>query len=56
VLAVGPRKQSRLRRLAAAWMTVNRGRARFAEIRFDVIGVSFDGRRCVGYEHIRDAF
>src|SRR3954447_23668458 len=36
VLAVGPRKQSRLRRLAAAWMASNRSRARYGEIRFDV--------------------
>jgi putative endonuclease len=57
VLAVGPRKQSRLRRLAAAWMTANRGGARFGEIRFDVIGVSF-GRpgEAPGIEHLENAF
>ncbi len=57
VLAVGPRKQSRLRRLAGAWMAANRSRARFREIRFDAIGVSF-GRpdEAPGIEHLENAF
>lgn len=57
VLAVGPQKQRRLRRLASAWlMTRRQGRA-FDELRFDVVGITFapDGS-LARYEHIRDAF
>jgi len=57
VLAVGPRKQSRLRRLAGAWMAANRSRAGFREIRFDVIGVSFGlPDEAPGIEHLENAF
>jgi putative endonuclease len=59
VLAVGPRKQLRIRRLAAAWMMERRGGTpRYAEIRFDAIGVAFDprGDRAVELEHIEGAF
>jgi putative endonuclease len=58
VLAVGPRKQLRIRRLAAAWMAERRGSLpRFAEIRFDAVGVLFDHRgRVADLEHLRDAF
>jgi putative endonuclease len=59
VLAVGPRKRRRVRHLATAWMADRRGGGlpRFAEIRFDAVGVSFgaDGR-LAGIEHIRAAF
>jgi putative endonuclease len=57
VLAVGPRKQLRIRRLAAAWMALNRGAVAYGEIRFDVIGVSFgaDGE-APELEHLRAAF
>jgi putative endonuclease len=56
-LAVGPLKQRRLRRLAAAWLA-ERGRGwRFTEIRFDVIGVTFGaGAVPQRYEHVRAAF
>jgi putative endonuclease len=56
-LAVGPAKQVRLRRLAREWVA-DRGRLRgVSALRFDVIGVSFDGAgRVVDFEHIRDAF
>jgi putative endonuclease len=58
VLAVGPRKQLRLRRLGAAWLRARgRGSAGFARLRFDVAGVWLgpDGAvtRC---EYIRAAF
>jgi putative endonuclease len=56
VLAVDARKQCRVRRLATAWMTERR-RPRYAEIRFDAIGVTFDSAaRVVDYEHIQGAF
>jgi putative endonuclease len=57
VLGVGPRKQLRIRRLATAWMSERRDAPRYAEIRFDAIGVTFD--RCgrpVDLEHIQGAF
>jgi putative endonuclease len=61
ILAVGPRKQLRVRRLARAWLAgcaSGRRRApRYAAIRFDAIGVSLDpGDRVVTLEHIRSAF
>jgi putative endonuclease len=57
VLGVGPRKQLRIRRLATAWMSERRDAPRYAEIRFDAVGVSFDRRgRIVNVEHIRSAF
>lgn len=57
-LAVGPRKQRRLRRLAREWLAAEE-RPRPSGVsgyRFDVVGVSFgcDGRTDV--DHIRDAF
>ncbi len=58
ILAVGPRKQRQVRRLATAWMAARRGRLPgFAEIRFDAIGVSFerDGR-LAAVEHVEGAF
>jgi putative endonuclease len=57
VLAVDRRKQLRIRRLAAAWMAARRDCPRYAEIRFDAIGVSFDrAGRVTDYEHIEGAF
>ncbi len=57
VHAVGPRKQRRIRRLATAWMGQRRELPRYAEIRFDAIGVTYDrGGRVVDYEHIQGAF
>jgi putative endonuclease len=57
VLGVGPRKQLRIRRLATAWMSERRDAPRYAEIRFDAVGVSFDrGGRPVDIEHIEGAF
>jgi putative endonuclease len=56
VLAVGPAKRRRLRRLARAWLRSEPG-IRFQRLRFDVVGVSFDRRgRVAGYEHIQSAF
>ena len=56
VLAVGPRKQVQVRRLARAWLAETRP-PRYASIRFDVIGVSLDpGGTPVAIEHIPNAF
>ena len=61
VLAVGPEKQRRLRRLGAGWISGRRDAAerlpRFSQIRFDVIGVTVGPNGAVSaYEHLRDAF
>ncbi len=57
ILAIGPQKQRRIRRLATAWMAERRNELRYGEIRFDAIGVSFDrAGRAVDWEHIRAAF
>jgi len=57
ILAVDSRKQRRVRRLASAWMAAHRDLPRYAEIRFDAIGVTLDRRdRVVDFEHIEAAF
>ncbi len=57
VLAVDRRKQQRIRRLAAAWMSERRDAPRYAEIRFDAVGVTFSrANQVVDYEHIEGAF
>jgi putative endonuclease len=57
VLSVDHRKQQRIRRLAAAWMSARRDLPRYDEIRLDVVGVTYDrAGRVVDYEHIRGAF
>ena len=57
VLGVGPKKQQRIRRLAVAWMRERRDAPRYAEIRFDAVGVTLDrSGRVIDYEHIKAAF
>ncbi len=57
VLAIGPRKQRRLRGLAAAWLSANRPPAQFEQVRFDAVGVTFAADGSLrGYEHIRGAW
>ncbi len=57
VLGVGPRKQQRIRRLAVAWIRERRDIPRYAEIRFDAVGVTLDhSGRVTDYEHIKSAF
>jgi putative endonuclease len=57
VLGVGPQKQRRIRRLATAWMMERRDAPRYAEIRFDAVGVTLSrAGRIVDVEHIRNAF
>jgi len=57
ILAVDARKQRRVRKLAAAWMAERRDVPRYAEIRFDAVGVTFDrADRPIEIEHIAAAF
>jgi putative endonuclease len=57
ILAVGPRKQLKVRRLATAWMSERRRVPRYEEIRFDAVGVTFDrAGRAVDVEHVEAAF
>jgi putative endonuclease len=57
ILSIDFRKQQRIRRLATAWMTERRDLPRYAEIRFDAVGVTFDrSGRVADYEHIEAAF
>jgi putative endonuclease len=57
VLAVGRRKQLRVRRLATAWMAERRETPFYGEIRFDAVGVTYDrAGRLIEVEHIRAAF
>ncbi len=57
-MAVGQRKQAKLRSLAAAWLR-DRGYQvpRHRDLRFDVIGLRLDAAgRLTEYEHLRAAF
>jgi len=57
VLAVGPRKQQQVRRLATAWMAERRNALRYDEIRFDAVGVTFTrAGRVADIEYIEAAF
>jgi putative endonuclease len=57
VLGVNWRKQQRIRRLATAWLSENRGGIRYEEIRFDAIGVTFDRNgQAINLEHLVGAF
>ena len=58
VMAVGPRKQAKLRSLAVAWLR-DRGYdvPRHRDLRFDVVGLRLDAAgRVTEYEHLRGAF
>jgi putative endonuclease len=55
--AVSSAKQRQVRRMAAAWLTEVQDRPRSAELRFDVIGVTVDGRGdLVRLDHLEGAF
>jgi putative endonuclease len=58
VLAVGYRKQRKLRSLAIAWLRDHDGFVPSHEtLRFDVVGVRIDsGGQAVEWEHVRAAF
>jgi putative endonuclease len=57
-MAVGPRKQAKIRALASAWLR-ERGYdvPRHRDLRFDVVGLRLDhDGRVTEYEHLRAAF
>jgi putative endonuclease len=57
VLAIGPAKQRRLRSLARAWIVEQPRIPPHSLIRFDAVGVLFDGGGdLLGVEHIPNAF
>ncbi|HVS28553.1 MAG TPA: YraN family protein [Solirubrobacteraceae bacterium] len=50
-------KQRQVRRMAAAWLVEQKARPHVAELRFDALGVSIDGRgRLAAIEHLEGAF
>lgn len=56
ILSIDRRKQRRVRRLATAWLE-RRDLPRYADIRFDAVGVTFDrAGRIADFEHIEGAF
>jgi putative endonuclease len=57
ILSIDFRKQRRVRRLAAAYMSERRDLPRYDEIRFDAVGVTLDrGDRVVEVDYLRGAF
>lgn len=57
VLAIGPQKQLRIRRLAREWLATRPPTPPFQEIRFDAIGISVTAENTLAdYEHIKAAF
>jgi|SRR5947209_6150597 len=55
--ALGPRKQERVRRMAASYLAQAPGRPLARSLRFDAVGVLFDTRgRLVRLDHIEGAF
>lgn len=57
VLAVGPNKQRRLRKLASAWIASHGRTVAFREVRFDVVGILFERDGSVAaYDHLENAF
>ena len=57
ILSIDLRKQSRVRRLATAWMSERRDQPPYREIRFDAVGVTLDGSgRPLEVEYVKGAF
>jgi putative endonuclease len=55
--ALGRGKQAQVRRMAGRWLIERRERPHADHIRFDAIGVTFDGAgRLVALEHLEGAF
>ncbi|HEX8977860.1 MAG TPA: YraN family protein [Solirubrobacteraceae bacterium] len=55
--AIGRGKQAQVRRIAGRWLAERRERPHAQQIRFDAIGVTFDGAgRLVALEHLEGAF
>ena len=57
ILSIDSRKQRRVRRLAAAWMSERRDQPPYKEIRFDAVGVILDrDDRPLDVEYVKGAF
>jgi putative endonuclease len=57
ILAIDTRKQRRVRRLAAAWMSERRHQPPYDEIRFDAVGVTLDRHgSAIDVEYVKGAF
>jgi len=57
VESVTPRKQRQVRSMAAAWLVEATDRPRSRELRFDVVGVTVDGKGAlVRLDHLEGAF
>ncbi len=56
ILSIDFRKQRRIRRLATAWVTERRDLPRYEEIRFDAVGITFDGNQVADFEYLQGAF
>jgi putative endonuclease len=55
--AVGPRKQSRVRKMAGSWLIERRDRPSADALRLDAIGVTVDAAgKLVSLEHLEGAF
>jgi putative endonuclease len=55
--ALGPAKQTQVRRMGAAWLNDTVGRPYGEELRFDAVGVTIDARgQLVSLDHLEAAF
>ncbi|MEJ7797908.1 MAG: YraN family protein [Solirubrobacteraceae bacterium] len=55
--SVSPRKQRQVRGMAAAWLVESNERPRSSDLRFDVVGVTFDSvGRLLRLDHLEAAF
>jgi putative endonuclease len=57
ICSIDFRKQRKVRRLAAAWISERRDQPRYADIRCDAVGVTLDrDGRALEIEHVKGAF
>ncbi|MFL5833873.1 MAG: YraN family protein [Solirubrobacterales bacterium] len=57
ICSIDFRKQRKVRRLAAAWISERREQPRYADIRCDAVGVTLDrDGRALDIEHVKGAF
>jgi putative endonuclease len=55
--ALHTRKRAQVRKMAGSWLIARRNRPYADTVRFDAIGVTFDGQgRLLSLEHLEDAF